>query len=57
MEQLGVLKEVVPELSVGIGVEQNGDHIYDVWEHNLRAVQHSADRAWPLHVRIAALSS
>lgn len=55
MENLGVLKQVVPELSVGIGVEQNGDHIYDVWEHNLRAVQHSADRAWPLHVRIAAL--
>ena len=55
MEHLGVLKHIVPEISAGIGVEQNGDHIYDVWEHNLRAVQHSADRAWPLHVRIAAL--
>lgn len=55
MENLGVLKQVVPELSVGIGVEQNGDHIYDVWEHNLRALQHSAERDWPLHVRIAAL--
>ncbi len=55
MEQLGVLEEVVPEISVGIGVEQNGDHIYDVWEHNLRALQHSADSGWPLHVRIAAL--
>lgn len=55
MERLGVLKEVVPELSIGIGVEQNGDHIYDVWEHNLRALQHSADNGWPLHVRIAAM--
>jgi putative nucleotidyltransferase with HDIG domain len=26
-----------------------------VWEHNLRALQHSAERQWPLHVRIAAL--
>lgn len=55
MERLGVLKEIVPELSIGIGVEQNGDHIYDVWEHNLRALQHSADNGWPLHVRIAAM--
>ncbi len=55
MEKLDVLKEVVPEVSVGIGVEQNGDHIYDVWEHNLRALQHSADSGWPLHVRLAAL--
>jgi putative nucleotidyltransferase with HDIG domain len=50
-----LLKYIVPELEQGIGVEQNGDHIYTVWEHNLRALQHSADRSWPLHVRLAAL--
>ena len=50
-----ILKLVVPELEQGLGCEQNGDHIYDVWEHNLRALQHSSDRGWPLHVRIAAL--
>lgn len=54
-EKLGLLDYVVPELKKGIGVEQNGDHIYAVWEHNLRALQHSADRDWPLHVRLAAL--
>ena len=50
-----VLKYVMPELEQGLGCEQNGDHIYHVWEHNLRALQHSAERKWPLHVRIAAL--
>lgn len=53
--KLGVLAYIVPELEVGIKIEQNGDHIYDVWEHNLRALKHSADRGWPLHVRLAAL--
>lgn len=55
LHRTGVLKYVVPELEQGINCEQNGDHIYHVWEHNLRAVQHSADRAWPPHVRMAAL--
>ena len=52
---LGVLEYIVPETEKGLHVKQNGDHIYDVWEHNLRALQHSADNAWPLHVRLAAL--
>jgi len=54
-QKLGLLKYIAPEIENGIGVEQNGDHIYTVWEHNLRALQHSADREWPLHVRLAAL--
>ncbi len=54
-EKLGLLAHIAPDLIRGIGVEQNGDHIYTVWEHNLRACQHSADRDWPLHVRLSAL--
>ena len=54
-DKLGLLEHIAPDLKRGIGVEQNGDHIYTVWEHNLRALQHSADREWPLHVRLAAL--
>lgn len=54
-EKLGVLKFIVPELEIGIGVKQNGEHIYDVWEHNLRTMQHAADKSWPLHIRIAGL--
>src|SRR3989344_478853 len=54
-QRLGLLAHIMPELMDGIDCGQNGDHIYDVWEHNLRAVQHSADRAWPLNVRLGAL--
>jgi tRNA nucleotidyltransferase (CCA-adding enzyme) len=55
LKKYEILSHIVPELEEGIGTEQNGDHIYDVWEHNLRALQHSADNNWPLHVRISAM--
>lgn len=54
-QKFGILKYIAPDIERGIDIEQNGDHIYTVWEHNLRALQHSADREWPLHVRLAAL--
>lgn len=53
--KLGILKHILPELEKGIDIKQGGEHIYDVWEHTLRAVQHSADRDWPLEVRLASL--
>lgn len=55
LHHTGVLKYIMPELEEGLGCEQNGDHIYDVWEHNLRALKHASERVWPLHVRMAAL--
>lgn len=55
LQKIGALKQFVPELEEGIGMKQNGDHKYEVWEHILRVAQHSADRKWPLHVRLAAL--
>lgn len=54
-QKLGILKYIIPELEEGIDMEQNGDHIYSVWEHNLRALQHATDKGWPLHVKLAAL--
>jgi putative nucleotidyltransferase with HDIG domain len=54
-QKLGIMKYIAPELEIGIGVEQNGEHIYDVWEHNLRTMQHAADKDWPLHIRVAGL--
>ncbi|MBI3634071.1 MAG: HD domain-containing protein [Candidatus Yonathbacteria bacterium] len=54
-EKLGLLDHIVPELKSGIGVKQNGSHIYTVWEHNLRALQHAADRKWSLIIRLSAL--
>lgn len=55
MKDVGILEQVVPELLNGIGVEQNQAHSFDVWEHNLRTLQHSADKNWPLHVRLSAI--
>lgn len=55
MKDLGLLQYIVPELERGIGVEQNQAHSYDVWEHNLRTLQHAADKNWPLHVRLSAI--
>ncbi|MBP6948979.1 MAG: CCA tRNA nucleotidyltransferase [Candidatus Pacebacteria bacterium] len=55
MKELSILRFVVPELEKGIGVMQNQAHSFDVWEHNLRTLQHSADKKWPLHVRLSAL--
>ncbi len=53
--KFGILKYIIPDLETGISIEQGGSHIYDVWEHNLRAMQHAADKKWPLDSRIAAL--
>ncbi len=55
MKELGLLDSVIPELERGIGVMQNQAHRYDVWEHNLRTLQHAADKDWPLHVRLSAI--
>ncbi|KKS44924.1 hypothetical protein A3I25_00470 [Candidatus Nomurabacteria bacterium RIFCSPLOWO2_02_FULL_42_17] len=54
-QKLGLLKHIIPELEEGIGCKQNSDHIYEVFEHLSRALQHSADRQWPLGVRLATL--
>jgi tRNA nucleotidyltransferase (CCA-adding enzyme) len=55
MKETGLLEYVVPELLRGVGIEQNQAHSFDVWEHNLRTLQHAADKKWPLHVRLSAI--
>ncbi len=54
-KDLHVLDFVSPDLSRGIGVTQNGAHVYDVFEHNVRTMQHGADKDWPLVIRLAGL--
>jgi tRNA nucleotidyltransferase/poly(A) polymerase len=40
LDDLGLLDELFPELAVGRGVTQPDDwHVYDVFEHNMRAVE------------------
>jgi tRNA nucleotidyltransferase (CCA-adding enzyme) len=50
-----LLPYVLRETEVMIGVGQNGAHIYDVWEHCLRALQHAADKGTGLEIRLGAL--
>jgi len=52
---LGILTIIAPEIEEGIGIDQNQAHKYTVIEHNLRALQHAADKNYPLDVRLAAL--
>jgi len=55
LEELGLLRYVMPELREGIGVGQNKHHIYTVFEHNVRALDYAAGKNYELHVRMAAL--
>jgi len=55
LKKLDILKYIAPELEKSIGIEQGGAHSYDVWEHLLRSVQASADKNYPLEMRLSAL--
>lgn len=55
LQKTGLLSYIVPELEEGIGCKQNGSHIYDVYEHLLRALDHGAQENNPLELRMAAL--
>lgn len=55
LSKLGLLKYVIPELEEGIGCIQGGAHIYDVFEHLLKALEHSADKGFSTEIRLAAL--
>lgn len=55
LDKLNVLEYISPELVRAKGVKQNQAHAYDVWEHLLRTLQHSADKGWPLEIRLSAL--
>lgn len=55
LERTGLLTHIIPELREGIGCEQKGAHIYDVFDHLLHALQHTADKGFPLEIRLSAL--
>ncbi len=55
LQKTGLLKEFIPELLEGVGCDQKGAHIYDVFEHLIHALQHSADKRFSTDVRLAAL--
>ncbi len=55
LQKTGLLQFIIPELLEGVGCEQKGAHIYDVFEHLLHALQHAADKGFSTDVRLAAL--
>lgn len=55
LQRTGVLKYIIPELEQGIGCDQKGAHIYDVFDHLLHALQHAADKGFSLPIRLSAL--
>ncbi|MSU55707.1 MAG: HD domain-containing protein [Candidatus Taylorbacteria bacterium] len=54
-QKLGLLKHIAPEFEEGIGVAQNKAHSFDVFEHILRTVEHSAKKDFSLETRLSAL--
>jgi tRNA nucleotidyltransferase (CCA-adding enzyme) len=55
LQKFGLLKYIIPELEEGIACEQSGEHIYDVFNHLLHALQYAADQNFSLAVRMSAL--
>jgi len=55
-QKLEILTFISPELENMVGVAQNKQaHLYDVWEHSLRSLQHAADKDLSLIIRLSAL--
>jgi len=55
MQELGLLKCIIPELEEGLNITQNKEHVYAVWEHNLRALKHASEKDFSLEIRMASL--
>ncbi len=55
LQKTGLLKYIATEFEEGIGCEQKGAHIYDVYHHLLHALQHAADKKFSLEIRLTAL--
>lgn len=52
MDETGLLHLILPELSATKGVPQKGMHVYDVFNHSIRAMEFAENK---LEVRLAAL--
>ena len=55
LENYGLLKFIMPELREGIGCGQNKHHIYEVFEHNVRALDYAASKNYSFVIRLASL--
>jgi len=55
LQELGLLKYIVPELLDNYGVSQNKHHIYDCYTHAIKSLEFAAKKKLNMHVRLAAL--
>jgi poly(A) polymerase/tRNA nucleotidyltransferase (CCA-adding enzyme) len=55
LRKLELLKFILPELQENYGVGQNKHHIYDCYEHAVKALEFTAKKKLGLDVRLAAL--
>ena len=55
LRKLKLLQYIIPELEEGYGVSQNKHHIYEVYEHSLRALRYACEKNFNKYVRFAAL--
>ena len=55
LRQMDLLKFIVPELLENYGVGQNKHHIYDCYQHALKALEYTAKKKFNMQVRLASL--
>jgi len=55
MRTTGLMHDIIPELSKCYGVEQNGFHNEDVYEHQILALERCQEKGYPIEVKVAAL--
>jgi len=55
LHDLELLFHIIPELEKAVGVGQNHEHIYPVFEHLIKSLGFAAERDYSLEVRLAAL--
>lgn len=44
LKNSGILELIMPEILEGVGMEQRGHHIYDVWKHSLEALNNCSSK-------------
>jgi len=55
LRDTGLLAHIVPELLGAVGLVQNRHHDFDVWDHVMAALDHSAEAGHDLVTRLAVL--
>ena len=55
LQELNLLRYIIPELEEGVKMDQNQHHIYDVFEHNVKSLDYCAKQDYSFVVRLASL--